>query len=118
MIQPGRLRHVVRFEQRSPQLDGAGQATETWLLFAARWAEKLKTPGSEIWSSEQESARVPTVFRLRPLVIGNQPVDLGVLPAMRLVCRGKVYHIKSAIDPTNVGEELLVTTEEWPEAVP
>ncbi len=108
MISAGRMREVVRIEQRSPTQDAAGEFLLNWTLFAQRRAEIVRTPGREVWSSSERQGRVPTLFRLRYLD--------GVMPAMRLICNAKVYDIISAIDPDGLGAELVLTTEELVEA--
>jgi len=103
-VNPGQMRHQVRIEQRSTAQDSAGDQVLTWSLVAERRASIDRTPGSEVWASAQRNARVPTVFRLRYLT--------GVMPAMRLICSGKVFDIVSAIDPDGRGAELVVTALE------
>lgn len=103
-INPGAMREQVRLESRSTAQDTVGEQILTWSLFALRRAEVVRTPGKELWASMERNGRVPTMWKLRWLD--------GVLPAMRLICRGKVYNIVSALDPTGRQEELLITSEE------
>lgn len=108
-MNPGYMRAQVTIEQRSSVQDAAGEPALSWLFFLSRRAEIVRTPGHEVFS-EGRNARVPTVFKLRY-------VD-GVKPQMRLLCRGKVYDILSAVDPDGHRAELLVTTEELVEESP
>lgn len=108
-MNPGAMRTMVRLEQRSSVQDAAGEPELSWQFFADRHAEILRTPGNEVFS-EGRNARVPTVFKLRYLD--------GVKPQMRLLCRGKVYDILSAVDPDGRRAELRVTTEELVEETP
>lgn len=103
-INSGAMRERVVIQSRSTTLDSSGEQLNTWTLFSTRRAEVVRTYGREIFASAARQARVPTLFRLRKLE--------GVLPGMRLLCRGKLYDIISAIDPTGRDEELLITTEE------
>ena len=103
MVNAGAMRHQVRLETRSTARDAAGEPLLSWSLFAERRAELVRTPGTELFA-QGRNGRVPTVFKLRYLA--------GVTPAMRLLCKGKVFNIISAIDPDGHRAELLVTAEE------
>lgn len=104
MVNAGEMRHVVRIERQTEDQESSGQLTEEWELVAQRRAAIVRTTGREVFAAQQQAARVPTLFRLRFIA--------DVMPSMRLLCDGRVYDIKSAVDPTGRGEELLVTTEE------
>lgn len=104
MINFGEMRHRVSIQQRTSQKDGAGELVEQWNEVMTRPAALARTPGTEIWASAQRNARIPTIFKLR--------YEDGVLPGMRLVHDGRTYDIKSALDPSGRGEELVLTTEE------
>jgi head-tail adaptor len=103
-LDSGKMRHVVRIEQRATTQDAAGEPALTWTLFAQRRASIVRTPGRELWSSEERQGRIPTLFRLRYLA--------GVLPAMRVIHGDKVFNILSAIDPDGMRAELVLNTEE------
>jgi head-tail adaptor len=109
-LDSGKMRHVVRIEQRATTQDASGEPALTWTLFASRRAAIVRTPGREIWSSEERQGRVPTLFRLRFLE--------GVLPAMRVIHGDKVFNILSAIDPDGMRAELVLNTEEHVEETP
>ena len=110
----GRMRHVVRIDQRVTTQDAAGEQVLTWNQFATRRAAIEVTPGRELWSSQERQGRVPTIFRLRYLD--------GVVPSMRLIHSRdgseKVFNILSAIDPDGLRVELVITTEELVEVPP
>lgn len=109
-INSGAMRERVIIQSQTTNRDSSGDPLPTWSTFASRRAEILRTPGHEIFAAAQRNGRVPTLFRLRALE--------GVRPAMRLLCRGRVYNITSAIDPTQRGEELVIYTEELVEETP
>lgn len=100
----GRMRDVVRIEQRAEDQDAAGEPRLSWNLLYERRAEVVRSPGGEVEANQQRQGRVPTTFKLRYLP------DLE--PGMRLICREKVYDIKSAIDPDGRRRETLITAEE------
>ena len=107
MADAGTMRHQVRIEKRTQAPDAAGELQTGWVLVAQRRAEKLSTPGREVWTAAQRAARVPTIFKLR-----HPRTDFEVLPQMRLTCDGKLYDIISAHDPDGRQVDLLVTCDE------
>lgn len=109
-MNPGELRHKVQIQTRSTVQDSAGEPQLVWNLFATRRAALERTPGKEVFTSNERQGRVPTTFRLRYLA--------GVLPAMRLLHGTHVYDILSAIDPDGMGAELVVTCELHVEETP
>jgi len=102
------MRHVVQLEVRATTQDASGEPLHTWTPFARKRAAIERTPGREVWASQERQGRVPTTFRLRYLD--------GVVPAMRLVLgvppTAKVFNVLSAIDPTGMRAELVITAEE------
>lgn len=103
-LNAGQMRFVVRIEQRTTVQDAAGEPNNTWTLFQQRRASVERTPGRELWASDQRQGRVPTMFRLRFLD--------GVLPQMRLIHNSKVFNILSAFDPDGTKAELTIMAEE------
>jgi SPP1 family predicted phage head-tail adaptor len=101
------MRLQVRIEKRTTAPDPAGERVTSWVLVALRRAEKLQTPGRELWVAAQRAGRVPTIFKLR-----HPRSDFEVKPQMRLTCDGKLYDIISAHDPDGRQADLLVTCEE------
>lgn len=102
----GAMRDVVRIEQRVSTQDVNGEESASWVLVIERNAEKLPYPGREVWSRNERSGRVPTVFKMR------WPKEAEVKAQMRLICKGKVYDIISAIDVDGRGVDLLVSCDE------
>ena len=102
----GSMREVIRIEVRATVQDENGEEAPSWNLVAERRAQKLATPGSEVWSSKERSARIPTIFKMR------FPKTFEVLPQMRVVHRDHVYNIISAIDSDGRSVNLLLTCEE------
>jgi head-tail adaptor len=102
----GKRRHRIRIEQRSTSKDTSGEQLTTWSLVGTRYAEQLETPGRELWSGREKSARVPTIFELR------YPKDFDVMPNMRVVFDGKVFEIVSVTNPDGVKVKMLLNTEQ------
>lgn len=102
------MRHRVVIERRSATQDAAGEPTVAWTTVVDRRASMRRSPGTEVFSSEQRLGRVPTEFRLR--------YAAGILPQMRLRLTSetpeKLYNVLSAIDPDGRRSELIVTALE------
>jgi SPP1 family predicted phage head-tail adaptor len=109
-MRPGAMRHRVTIQRRASGVEAAGGVLNGWEDFATRSASIDRAPGSEVWAAAQKSGRVPVVFRLRYLA--------GVTPAMRLLHKGVVHEIKSAVDMEGRGAELVITAEELVEEAP
>lgn len=105
-INAGKMRKQVRIEQRTTQPDAAGEPQVIWSLLCTARAQIERAAGAEVWSGNERSGRVPTVFTTR------FRADVTVLPKMRLTCDGVLYDIKSAIDPDGMRAELELTCEE------
>lgn len=102
-LSAGQMRKRIRIEQRTSTRDSYGEQVQSWSLVCERWAAIVKTPGIEVWASEQRLGRVPTTYVMR------YPRDITILPQMRLTCDGALYDIKSAIDPDGMKAELHIT---------
>jgi hypothetical protein len=50
------MRLQVRIEKRTTAPDPAGERVTSWVLVALRRAEKLQTPGRELWVAAQRPA--------------------------------------------------------------
>jgi SPP1 family predicted phage head-tail adaptor len=109
-LNPGRMRLLIRLEQRTTVKNAAGEPRPEWLLFRQCRAEPVRSAGRELFTSEERLARVPTQLKIRF-------VD-GVVPKMRIVSDGKVFNILSAVDPDGLRAELLITAEERVGEVP
>lgn len=116
MVREGDMRHQVELQVRTTVQDGAGEQSPVWNVFQKRRAAIQRTPGGEVFASAQRGARVPVILRLRWLE--------GVTTAMRLLfkcncCLDRgVHDVKSAVDPSGLREELVITAEEHVEQSP
>lgn len=106
MTDAGPMRESITIQQRTTSQDGAGEPLLTWSTVATRRAEKMATPGREVWGANQRSARVPTVFRIR------FPKDLVITPKMRVLHLGTVFDITSCVDADGRRVDMLLTCEE------
>jgi len=103
-INPGRMRLLIRLEQRTTAKNTAGEPKNEWILVKEVRAEVVRSTGKEIFAAQERQGRVPTLFKLR--------WRDGIVPQMRIRWGSKLFNILSAIDPDGMRAELLVTTEE------
>jgi SPP1 family predicted phage head-tail adaptor len=100
----GSMRHRVSIQRQSQTKNAVGELVEQWDEILIRPAAMDKMPGNETWASAQRNGRIPTIFRMR--------YESGLVPGMRLVCKGRVYNIKSILTPTDNDSEMVLHTEE------
>lgn len=98
MIDPGKLRHRVRFEARQSVQDDFGQATITWVEAFTTWAEVLPLRGREFFAAAQVQQEHSVKVHIR--------CRAGVDETMRLVWDGRPYDITGVI-PLQGGREWL-----------
>jgi SPP1 family predicted phage head-tail adaptor len=103
----GAMRKQIRIEERTTTQDAAGEQVFVWNLVGSPRAEKIQTPGREVWSAAERNARVPTVFRIR-----HPRTDYTVKPQMRVTCDGVLFDILSAHDPDGMKVDLVLTCNE------
>lgn len=108
-ISAGQMRKVVRVEKQTQTKDAAGEPLTQWSLVFERRAQIIRTPGRELWMSQERSGRIPTTFIIR----FPRDDNMTVLPQMRLTCDGRLYDIVSAIDPDGLKAELEITCVEY-----
>lgn len=109
-VNAGAMRFSIAIQQPSTVKRPSGQPAAAWLDFATRRAAVKAGLGVEKNAAQEEIARVTTLFTLRYLE--------GVNPTMRIVFDNRVFDIKSAIDPDERRERLLITAEERVGEVP
>ena len=106
MTASGPLREVIQIQEQTTTRDATGQPLLVWGVVGTRRAEKMATPGREVWTSNERVGRVPTVFRIR------YPRDFKVTGRLRVVHLGVVYDVKSAIDRDGRRVDMLLTCDE------
>lgn len=100
------MRQVIHIQAQTTSQDEAGQRNLVWGDLATRRAEKMATPGSEVWASGERAGRVPTVFRIR------YPRELTLSPKMRVVHKERVFDLVSCVDPDGRQVDMLLTCDE------
>lgn len=100
-LNAGELNHRIRLERQVTQRNDFGETVGVgWELVAIVWAKLTNnlSATSEAVASGAESYREQVRFDIRPRAID---------PAWRIVCRGRIYDIKSA-GTSNDGSETAV----------
>lgn len=98
------LRHRVTIEQPVLVADGQGGYTKSWSTFATVWARMIPASGSENASTGQQVSEINYRVTIRPLA--------GVTNAMRLNWGGRVFNIRSVMDPDGMEASLVLNVEE------
>lgn len=100
------MREVIHLQRQTSAQDATGQVRLVWTDVGTRRAERTATPGGEEWTGGERAARVPTVFRIR------YPNELELTPKMRVVHCGRVFDLRSTIDPDGRRVDMLLTCDE------
>ncbi|WP_027469178.1 phage head closure protein [Deefgea rivuli] len=88
-MNPAKMKDKINIQQRTSQKNSYGESTEVWVGVAVVWAEVHSLRGFERTESYLADARAGwrVVIRTRP----------GITSAMRVVTRGMILEIKSAL---------------------
>lgn len=84
-MRAGALDRKITIQSATESQDDYGQSVETWVTFAAVWAEIREPRGNETIDANKPEARAERVFRIRWLS--------GVTTKMRISVDGAVYDI-------------------------
>ena len=103
MIDPGRLRERVTIQSATEARNAMGETTQTWGTYAERWASVQGISAREFLLSGQQQTEISHRVRLRY-------VD-GLTSTMRVLWRGRVLEIASALEHNNRSEHELLCTE-------
>lgn len=86
----GKMDQRIELQRLDRIPDGGGGYSEEWATYAEVWAEVLPLSGRERYQAQQTAASAN--YRIR---IYNRP---DVLPADRIVWRGKIMNIRFPAD--------------------
>lgn len=103
MIDPGRLRERVTIQNATEHRNAMGETTQAWGAYAERWASVQGISAREFLLSGQQQTEITHRVRLRY-------VD-GLTSTMRVLWRGRVLEIASALEHNNRSEHELLCTE-------
>lgn len=103
MIDPGKLREQVTIQTAAETRNSMGEAVQAWQTYAERWASVTGISSREYLISGQQQTEITHRVRLRY-------VD-GLKATMRILWRGRVLEIASALEHANRSEHELLCTE-------
>jgi len=104
------MRHQIRIEQKTIDVSGDGDRTETWTTFAEVWASVETGNGREFFAARQVMADLTHTIRLRFVI--------GLTPAMRVrytdqkTKATRYFDIKSILNPDERDEMLTMQAVE------
>lgn len=108
MIDPGKMRHRITFQQFSGTLDDFGDPLQTdddnWADVATTWAAIDPISGREFYAAEQSQSEVSHKIRCR--------YRTGLDTAMRITYGKRRFKIISLIDWEERHESLLLMCKE------
>lgn len=100
----GKMRHRITIEQKTKVSDGAGGYTESWVPFVTVWASIDPVSGKEFFEAQQTQSSVSHKIRIR--------YKSGVLPAMRVNFKGRIFGIESVINWEERNRDMLLMCSE------
>lgn len=103
MIDPGRLRERVTIQNATETRNAMGETTQSWGTYVERWASVQGISAREFLLSGQQQTEISHRVRLRY-------VD-GLTSTMRILWRGRILEIASALEHNNRSEHELLCTE-------
>lgn len=106
LIEAGKMNTPITIQEKAKVKSASGAVGFTWQNIAVApqvWAEKFDRSGVQGFVSDQDLSKVTARFRIH--------YREDVLPAMRIVCKGKFYNIHFALDLTGQNEFLELMCE-------
>jgi len=104
MIDPGKFRHQITFQQYDGTVDQYGDVRDdvdaNWDDFKTVWAEISPVSGKEFYAAEQSRSQVSHKVRIRYIA--------GLRPSMRIKFGSRKFKIISLINWNEKNEEYLI----------
>ena len=101
---PGRMRHRIAIEAPTTVHDDRGGHEAVWTQIATCMAEMVVLSADAIDRARGDDRETSHLFTLRH----RRDLDAG----HRLVCSGRIFEIRTIIDPDETGRLIQVTTRE------
>ncbi len=99
-MNPGKLRHRIKFLKRIPGTDDSGELLDAWELYKEAWASKEPLLGNEFFTALTTANKIEVKFNLRYIP--------GITSEMRIQHGHEVYEIIGPpIDVKSLRTELL-----------
>ena len=103
-MRSGRLNKKITIQKTTQAQSSIGEATDTWLTYAVRWASIEPLLGREYFESQQVNAEETIRFRIRYLS--------GVTPKMRISWDSRLFDIRSVVNVGERNKEMLLMAVE------
>ena len=104
MVRVGKHKHLVTIKKPVDSIGTSYEPTETWVIYAQRWASINPLSGDEFWSAKQVNAENTVRFRMR--------YCHGLTTKMRLEYDNRVFVIESILNYGESNREMVVLTKE------
>lgn len=98
-LESARLTERVTIQSPAPNQDSIGEPVPTWTTFAEVWARLSDINGREYVAAKATQNEAQTRIQIRYIE--------GVLPKMRAVHNGTVYHIDAVLGQDRVELTLM-----------
>ena len=89
MVRAGKQRHLVTIKKTVESRNSLGEVTDSWVVFAQRWASVEPLAGREFWSAKQVNADNTVKISMR--------YCYGITTKMRVEYDNRVFKIDSII---------------------
>jgi SPP1 family predicted phage head-tail adaptor len=109
-VRGGDLRHLIRVEQKTIDVSGDGDRTETWTTFAEVWASVETGNGREFFAARQVIADLTHTIRMRYVM--NITPDMRIAYDDQKTGRTRYFDIKSILNPDERDEMLTLQATE------
>lgn len=103
VVAAGRLNQRIVFQQQAAGTDSRGQRDGDWEDYKKVQAEVTELAGAELDRARQRHATATVQFIIR------KPRTWTPDSKMRISYDDRTFHIGSIYDPTQAGEDLIIT---------
>jgi SPP1 family predicted phage head-tail adaptor len=104
MVEAGRLRHRITFQEATETYNDVGEPVTTWANVKTVWAEVKPIKGQEYWASQQVNAEVTHRVTVRYMD--------GLDSLMRIKFGDRYFSIEPPINPDERDIELQMLCKE------
>ena len=105
MVRAGKHRHLITIKKPIDAIGTSYEPTESWVVYAQRWASIDALSGQEFWSAKQVNAENTVRMRMR--------YCHGVTTKMRVEYDNRIFTIDSIVNTGELNREMiLMVTEE------
>ena len=104
MVRAGKHRHLVTIKKPVESRGTSYEPTETWVVYAQRWASIDPLSGDEFWSAKQVNAENTVRFRMR--------YCYGLTTKMVIEYDNRTFKIESVLNYGERNRDIVVLATE------